>query len=338
MNPKRKIFKLIESGDLESIKEILANHPELMDTLGEHNAYCRDKTPLMYAIQCLQIEIANWLIDNGADVDFQMSTGPKTPALSLCVDPYIPAELLHKMLSLGSNPNRYDHVGHTVAYVLIEHCATSLETNGLEKIKLLAKFNADFDYAPVPDEPDIDPMSAREYAMTLDDLSTDVANFLGIQKGEPKETVGSESENVILEYPDGNFHHYQTALVHGFKLILNTNNQDWIAVGVQGGSESSIVFETLPLHGRQLLFKFEKLNINKRNRTYPYWFSKIEKDDDGFCLLPADVTAEQLAELVDFICTRITKLPKFQGDYAIGFEYWPDFDYDEFKNSVENDE
>ena len=45
-------------------------------------------------------------------------------------------------------------------------------------------------------------------------------------------------------------------------------------------------------------------------------------------------TPQQLAELVDYICTKITKLPKFQGDYAIGFEYWPDFDYEAFKQST----
>ena len=50
------MFSAIQDKDLTSLYAILDENPDALETLGDHNAYVRDKTPLMFAIQCANFQ------------------------------------------------------------------------------------------------------------------------------------------------------------------------------------------------------------------------------------------------------------------------------------------
>ena len=79
----KRLFKAIEIGDAQYVLSEIDNHPEGLEVVGEHNRLVRDKTPLMYAMQSRQLDIAGRLLDMGADVSAVMSDGPRSPAISL---------------------------------------------------------------------------------------------------------------------------------------------------------------------------------------------------------------------------------------------------------------
>ncbi|MCM2375096.1 hypothetical protein [Aporhodopirellula aestuarii] len=79
----KRLFKAIEVGDAPFVLSEIDNNAEALEVVGEHNRLVRDKTPLMYAMQSNQFDIANMLLDHGADATAVMSGGPRTPAISL---------------------------------------------------------------------------------------------------------------------------------------------------------------------------------------------------------------------------------------------------------------
>lgn len=56
---KKSLFQAIEKGKINAIDAILATEPDALEAFGEHNNYVRDKTPLMYALQCANFELAH---------------------------------------------------------------------------------------------------------------------------------------------------------------------------------------------------------------------------------------------------------------------------------------
>jgi ankyrin repeat protein len=56
-----------------------------METGGEHNQNVRDKTPLMFAMQCANFNLASALLDRGANASAVMPGGPCSSVLELCV-------------------------------------------------------------------------------------------------------------------------------------------------------------------------------------------------------------------------------------------------------------
>ena len=83
---KKRLFSAIQDKDLTSLDAILDENPDALETLGDHNAYVRDKTPLMFAIQCANISLAHALLDRGAEASAMMPGGPGTSVLELCVE------------------------------------------------------------------------------------------------------------------------------------------------------------------------------------------------------------------------------------------------------------
>lgn len=79
----KKLFKAIETGDWDTIEAILEKNPGEVDVYGISNRNCRDKTPLMYSMQCANFELAKRFIARGADVCAKMAEGPKMSVLSL---------------------------------------------------------------------------------------------------------------------------------------------------------------------------------------------------------------------------------------------------------------
>jgi hypothetical protein len=84
-----------------------------MEAVGEDNPNVRDKTPLMYAMQCVNLGLANALLDHGANASAVMPGGPRESVLDLCVifayyclehehDEWI--SLATRLLDLGAEP------------------------------------------------------------------------------------------------------------------------------------------------------------------------------------------------------------------------------------------
>ena len=81
----KKLFVAIEKHDHESVLGIISKETEALEVTGQHNANCRDKTPLMYAMQCEDFGLSEKLIDLGANVSAKMAAGPESSVIQLAV-------------------------------------------------------------------------------------------------------------------------------------------------------------------------------------------------------------------------------------------------------------
>ena len=140
----KRLFNAIEGNDWPTIDTILQKYPSEIDAYGIHNRLCRDKTPLMYAMQCENFALARRFIDLGAAVCAKMAGGPGMSVLALA------AKFGH-----GLNPNH----GEWVAFAseLIQRGADPTEAlwpalaaydirNGKsDMVKLLIDAGADLD-------------------------------------------------------------------------------------------------------------------------------------------------------------------------------------------------
>ena len=138
----KKLFKAIESNDWETIESILDVHPDEVDVYGFSNRYCRDKTPLMYSLQCENFAIARKMIARGAKVEAKMSGGPESSVLVLAVtfghglnskyDEWV--AFVSDLIDNGANPT--DGLWPALA---------SFRDGRAEMIKLLVERGADLD-------------------------------------------------------------------------------------------------------------------------------------------------------------------------------------------------
>lgn len=109
----KNMFKAIEQEDTATLNAILDTEPDALETVGFHNNFVRDKTPLMYAMQCRKLGLANALVDRGADVKAIMPGGPKSSVLNLCMIFAYPDRIDHdkwidlakRLLDGGADPN-----------------------------------------------------------------------------------------------------------------------------------------------------------------------------------------------------------------------------------------
>jgi hypothetical protein len=109
----KAVFNAIQEGDTRMLRQILAAEPEALEAVGEHNRNVRDKTPLMFAMQCRKLRIAHELLDRGANASAEMAGGPRSSALSLCMqfaycdatdhDEWI--RLARRLIDKGADPN-----------------------------------------------------------------------------------------------------------------------------------------------------------------------------------------------------------------------------------------
>lgn len=144
-------FDQINEGNIEFIKSALDVSPEMVNILGENNNWYRDKSPLMYALQCTKAEMCILLIDRGADVNFRMPAGHKTTVCNWAAtqatmygednQEFIP--ILKKILELGANPNNSDYMGRDAIHEAISQLNASGEEHNWQTIKILIEAGAD---------------------------------------------------------------------------------------------------------------------------------------------------------------------------------------------------
>ena len=109
----KKLFIAIEKHDHDVVLGILAKDMDALEIVGQHNANCRDKTPLMFAMQCEDFELAEKLIELGANVNAKMPAGPESSVIQLAVkfghglNPYFDKWLgfIKVLLEHGANPS-----------------------------------------------------------------------------------------------------------------------------------------------------------------------------------------------------------------------------------------
>jgi hypothetical protein len=82
---RERLFNAIQAGDVATVFAVLQDNPDAVETVGEHNNYVRDKTPLMFALQCANLRLANALLDRGAKASAVMPAGPRDSVLQMCV-------------------------------------------------------------------------------------------------------------------------------------------------------------------------------------------------------------------------------------------------------------
>ena len=90
------VFTAIEGGDLASVQALLARNPQLLDAKNGQN------TPLVYAINHHQSEIACWLISQGADVKPEL---PQHMTLLHLAASYGTVELVALLVQKGLDVN-----------------------------------------------------------------------------------------------------------------------------------------------------------------------------------------------------------------------------------------
>lgn len=67
----KKLFKAIRNGDLNEVKNIITKNPELVNCVAKQPPKKDDgQSPLQVALKTGNFDIAGYLIDNGADLDF----------------------------------------------------------------------------------------------------------------------------------------------------------------------------------------------------------------------------------------------------------------------------
>ena len=81
----RRLFDAIEAGAVSTVRAILDATPDALESIGDESRNRRDKTPLMYALQCGHLALAGELVDRGADIRARMAGGPRSSVISLAV-------------------------------------------------------------------------------------------------------------------------------------------------------------------------------------------------------------------------------------------------------------
>lgn len=164
VSPSRitRLFDAIEAGTTSRVTALLDETPELLEASGHNNANRRDKTPLMWALQCHGFGLARTLIQRGANVNARMTGGPRMlviaqavrysimgrpnndlvaiigelidagadptdalwPACHVYVKKYDQAEVIELLLARGADPDRAVREGGESCRRLVEINAT----------------------------------------------------------------------------------------------------------------------------------------------------------------------------------------------------------------------
>ena len=102
LTPVQQIARAISSGDLPLVKRLLAEHPELMHFKSTYMGTWVS----MAAINC-QKHIAEWLLDQGLDINYstQDCPSPLSKAFTCLEDEGTAVEMIQFLLSRGADPN-----------------------------------------------------------------------------------------------------------------------------------------------------------------------------------------------------------------------------------------
>jgi ankyrin repeat protein len=107
------LLDAIQNEDIEAVRRILLDHPELIDSTDNFGA-----TPLMSAVSCIErsIDIINVILAAGANINFQTSEGYSALHYAVGVDGEAQlntVEVLERLIAAGANLELRQHYGWT---------------------------------------------------------------------------------------------------------------------------------------------------------------------------------------------------------------------------------
>lgn len=130
----KNIFKLIDRNDLEGIKELLEEKPELLEKRG--GSWCWQSTPLLWATYKNKPDIVKFLIEKGADLEKRTVSDSSLSPLIWALDcKHIEcAEILAEagadfLTSSGSSKRGIDYIraNSSLKYILTKYAPELLE-------------------------------------------------------------------------------------------------------------------------------------------------------------------------------------------------------------------
>ncbi|MDN5216020.1 ankyrin repeat domain-containing protein [Fulvivirgaceae bacterium BMA12] len=141
-----KLSGLVEDGDDNAVRKIIQNHG--IDSFDEDK-----RTALIWAAYFKRLDLMTWLIDNGAEVNYQDRNG--YTALHFCGQEQI-TEVAKILLDHGADPNIKDEHGNSPLWTALFNAR-----GNFEMVKLLRAYGAD----PVPKN--LHGRSPNDMAMTI---------------------------------------------------------------------------------------------------------------------------------------------------------------------------
>lgn len=141
----RKLFKAIRQNDLETVKDILSRNPAAVNCLAEIPPKKDEgQSPLQVAIKTGNLDIANYLINQGADVGHMEPDKGLPPTRCYRCPVLFDAimrlfsrweddrqgymQLIARLLELGADPNQSDNRGFTSWDMAIAACCEHVNT------------------------------------------------------------------------------------------------------------------------------------------------------------------------------------------------------------------
>ncbi|WP_394834459.1 ankyrin repeat domain-containing protein [Pendulispora rubella] len=116
----KNLFQAIEDGNIDLVKQIIGVDADALECEGVGKVMFSGKTPLIYALQCGQTNIALFLLENHANANAKMSDSWRWPTLHFAVRTAVSVDskpedlhVLERMLTFGADPNATDAFGNT---------------------------------------------------------------------------------------------------------------------------------------------------------------------------------------------------------------------------------
>ncbi len=151
---KKNVFDIARSGTLQEMSELVKQNPGVADVNDQMGF-----SPLILACYRGNIEVAEFLIDQVKDLNYESREGTALAALSINYN----KQLVEKLLKKGANPNTADSQGNTPLLWAIKR-------SNVELLSILLNYKADKNVK------DLIGISAFEYAIKSN--NSEIINLL----------------------------------------------------------------------------------------------------------------------------------------------------------------
>ena len=183
MERASNIFELIKAELDERVFDLISESRDTVNSWGEGDPYFLDKTPLMFALQCGNENVAKRLVLAGADVNAKMPCSKKMSVLNFAVNAFRTVEIVELLLSKGANPNHYDADGWSPLKTAVRIASSNVPQRrdlGVNFVALLLESGASWNLICEPENEDRIASSARDYAEKIrDDLPGELIAMMG---------------------------------------------------------------------------------------------------------------------------------------------------------------
>ncbi|MHC1704037.1 MAG: ankyrin repeat domain-containing protein [Tenuifilaceae bacterium] len=222
----QNIFEAIKSGNLKTIKSMVAKDSQLMQSKDEVG-----NTPLHFAIASQKIDIVKFLIDKGSDVNITSNTG-ETPlhiAAKLRMN-----DIVLLLISKGAKIDINDGANYTPLTNAIHHHNSISQVSGkLETVKILVENGADINkkgmwgWFPIQVAAEFGPVEVVDYLI-------DKGAIIPTEQGQDSYQLLNASCTRGLDKL------FEKLMEKGFDLQVNQYTRGLIHAAAAGGSEKIV--------------------------------------------------------------------------------------------------